>query len=100
MENINIVKRNGKLEKLDLSKISKVISWAASGLDNVSVSQVELKAHIQFYEGISTSEIHETIIKTAADLISEDTPDYDKLAARLNILHLRKKAYGKFEPPS
>ncbi len=68
-------------------------------LENVSVSQVELKSHIQFYEGIKTEDIHETIIKAAADLISEETPDYQYLAARLAIFHLRKKAYGQFEPP-
>ena len=53
------------------------------GLDNVSVSQVEFKSHIQFYNGIRTDDIHETIIKAAADLISENTPDYQYLAARL-----------------
>ncbi|RCS56699.1 ATP cone domain-containing protein, partial [Microbacterium sp. JB110] len=58
-----------------------------------------LKAHIQFYDGITTSDIHETIIKSAADLISEQTPDYQYLAARLAVFHLRKKAYGQFEPP-
>ena len=67
--------------------------------NNVSVSQVELKSHIQFYDGIRTEDIHETIIKAAADLISKDTPDYQYLAARLAVFHLRKKAYGQFEPP-
>ena len=71
---------------------------ASEGLDNVSVSQVELRAHIQFYDGITTSDIHETIIKSAADLISEETPDYQYLAARLAVFHLRKKAYGQYEP--
>ena len=73
--------------------------WAAKGLENVSVSQVELKSHIQFYDGIKTEDIHETIIKAAADLISENTPDYQYLAARLSVFHLRKKAYNQFEPP-
>jgi hypothetical protein len=63
------------------------------------VSQVELRSHIQFYDGIKTADIHETIIKAAADLISRDAPDYQYLAARLAIFHLRKKAYGQFEPP-
>ncbi|HCL11318.1 MAG TPA: ribonucleoside-diphosphate reductase subunit alpha, partial [Alteromonas sp.] len=76
-----------------------VITWAAKGLNNVSVSQVEIKAHIQFYDGIKTAEIHETLIKSAADLISTDAPDYQYLAARLAIFHLRKKAFGEFEPP-
>ena len=68
-------------------------------MENVSVSQVELKSHIQFYDGISTKDIHETIIKAAADLISADTPDYQYLAARLAIFHIRKIAYDDFEPP-
>ncbi len=97
--NLFVTKRNGKKEPIDLEKIHQVIAWAAEGLDNVSVSQVELKSHIQFYDGIKTSDIHETIIKAAADLISEDTPDYQFLSARLAIFHLRKKAYGQFEPP-
>ena len=99
IDNIQVTKRDGRLEPIDLDKIHKVIEWAAHDLDNVSVSQVELKSHIQFYEGIKTRDIHETIIKSAADLISEDTPDYQYLAARLAIFHLRKIAYNQFEPP-
>ena len=96
---LKVTKRDGRLEPIDLDKIHKVVSWAADGLNNVSVSQVELKSHIQFYNGIRTSDIHETIIKAAADLISEESPDYQYLAARLNIFHLRKIAFGGFEPP-
>ena len=99
IDKIQVTKRDGRLEPIDLDKIHKVIAWAADGLDNVSVSQVELKSHIQFYEGIKTRDIHETIIKSAADLISETTPDYQYLAARLAIFHLRKIAYNKFTPP-
>ncbi len=98
--NINVKKRNGKLEALDLDKIHRVITWAAEGLSNVSVSQVELKSHIQFFDGITTEQIHEMVIKSAADLISESTPDYQFLAARLAVFHLRKKAYGEFTPPT
>lgn len=98
--NLFVTKRNGEKEPIDLEKIHRVIEWAAKGLDQVSVSQVELKSHIQFYDGIKTEDIHETIIKAAADLISEETPDYQFLAARLAIFHLRKKAYGQFEPPA
>ena len=94
-----VTKRDGRQEALDLDKIHRVLDWAAEGLDNVSVSQVELRSQIQFYDGIKTEHIHETIIKAAADLISEETPDYQFLAARLAIFHLRKKAYGQFEPP-
>ncbi|MFQ3266014.1 MAG: ribonucleoside-diphosphate reductase alpha chain, partial [Colwellia sp.] len=98
--NLSVTKRNGKKEAIDLEKIHRVIAWAADGLEQVSVSQVELKSHIQFYDGIKTEDIHETIIKAAADLISEETPDYQYLAARLAVFHLRKKAYGQFEPPA
>ncbi len=97
--NLYVTKRTGKREIIELDKIHKVIEWAAKGLDNVSVSQVEIKAHIQFYDGIKTADIHETLIRSAADLISTDCPDYQYLAARLAIFHLRKKAYGCFEPP-
>lgn len=95
-----VTKRDGRQEPLDLDKIHRVLDWAAEGLDHVSVSQVELRSQIQFYDGIKTEHIHETIIKAAADLISEDTPDYQFMAARLAIFHLRKKAYGEFEPPT
>ena len=98
-QQLSVSKRNGRKEPLDLDKIHRVITWAAEDLDNVSVSQVELKSHIQFYDGIRTEDIHETIIKAAADLIDKDSPDYQYLAARLAIFHLRKKAYGQFEPP-
>ena len=99
IDKINVTKRDGRLERIDLDKIHKVIDWAAEGLENVSVSQVELGSHIQFYEGIKTRDIHETIIKAAADLISEQTPDYQYLAARLAVFHMRKIAYDQFEPP-
>ncbi|NLD15146.1 MAG: ribonucleoside-diphosphate reductase subunit alpha [Gammaproteobacteria bacterium] len=96
---ILVNKRDGRQEPINLDKIHRVLDWAALGLNNVSVSQVELKSHIQFYNGIRTKDIHETIIKAAADLISADTPDYQYMAARLAIFHLRKIAYGEFEPP-
>lgn len=99
IDKIKVTKRDGRLEPIDLDKIHKVIDWAAEGLDNVSVSEVELKSHIQFYDKIKTRDIHETIIKAAADLITEYTPDYQYLAARLAVFHLRKIAFGRFTPP-
>lgn len=98
--NMTVTKRSGERESIDLDKIHRVITWAAKGLKNVSVSEVELRSHLQFFEGIPTEAIHETIIKAAADLISPEAPDYQFLAARLAVFHLRKKAYGQFEPPS
>lgn len=99
LDNIQVTKRDGHLEDMNLDKIHKVIAWAAEGLENVSVSQVEIKFHIQFYDQIKTRDIHETIIKSAADLMSKETPDYQYLAAHLAIFHLRKIAYNQFEPP-
>ena len=99
MGELLVVKRSGERAPMDLEKIHKVVTWAAEGLENVSVSQVEMRSELQMYDGIRTEDIHDTMIKAAADLISEETPDYQYLAARLAIFHLRKKAYGKFEPP-
>lgn len=96
---MQVQKRNGQFEDLDISKITKVINWAAEGLENVSVSQVELNAKILFADGMKTSDIHKTIIKAAADLISPETPDYQYLAARLAIFHIRKIAFGQYEAP-
>ncbi|MGL4734623.1 MAG: class 1a ribonucleoside-diphosphate reductase subunit alpha [Enterovibrio sp.] len=97
---MTVTKRNGERENIDLEKIHRVITWAAQGLTNVSVSEVELRSHLQFFDGIPTESIHETIIKAAADLISPESPDYQFLAARLAIFHLRKKAFGQFAPPA
>ena len=98
-QELMVTKRDGRQETIDLEKIHRVVIWAAEGLDAVSPSEVELRAHLQFYSGIKTEEIHETLIKSAADLISEEAPDYQYLAARLAIFHLRKRAFGSFEPP-
>lgn len=98
-KNIQVTKRDGRLEPIQLDKIHRVLDWAAENLNNVSVSQVELKSHIQFYDGIRTDDIHQMLIKSAADLISVDSPDYQYMAARLAIFHLRKIAYGEFTPP-
>lgn len=98
IQNIQVKKRDGRLEPLQLDKVHRVVAWAAENLENVSPSQVELKSHIQFYNGITTEEIHLMLIKSAADLISVESPDYSKMAARLAIFHLRKIAYGQFEP--
>lgn len=99
MSGIKVIKRDGSEESLNLDKIHKVLTWAAEGLEGVSVSEVELKSKIQFFDRIKTEDIHETLIKTAADLISPETPAYQYMAARLGIFHLRKIAYQQFEPP-
>lgn len=99
-EDIKVTKRNGKQESIDMEKIHRVVHWASQDLEGVSVSQVEINAQLAFFDGIKTEDIHETIIKSAADLISTETPDYQYLAARLAIFHLRKKAFKHFTPPS
>ena len=88
-QNIKVIKRNGDKEFIDMEKIHRVVHWATQDLNNVSVSQVEINAQLAFFDGIKTEDIHETIIKSAADLISTDNPDYQYLAARLAIFHLR-----------
>ena len=98
-QDIQVTKRNGKKESIDMEKIHRVVHWASQDLKGVSVSQVEINAQLAFFDGIKTTEIHETIIKSAADLISTDVPDYQYLAARLAIFHLRKKAFKSFTPP-
>ena len=99
-QEILVTKRNGSKEAIDLEKIHRVVHWASQDLDNISVSQVEINAQLAFFDGIKTSDIHETMIKSAADLNSTESPDYQYLAARLAIFHLRKKAYKSFTPPS
>lgn len=99
MSDILVEKRGGRREPLQIEKIHRVVSWAAENVDNVSESQIELQAHLQFYDGITTNDIHKVIIKSAADLISEKTPNYSEVAARLNSFYIRKEAYGRFTPP-
>ena len=98
-KSIQITKRDGKREALDLDKLHKVVFHACDDISGVSPSQVEIKSHIQFYDGIKSSDIQETLIKSAADLISEDTPNYQYVAGRLVNYHLRKQVYGVFDPP-
>lgn len=98
MSNIQVRKRNGSKEHMDLEKMHKVVFFACDGIAGVSPSEVEIKSHIQFYDGISSAEIQETLIKSAADLISEDTPNYQWVAGNLINYHIRKEVYGSFEP--
>ena len=98
MASIQIVKRNGEKEDLDLEKMHKVVFQACNSINNVSASEVELKSHIQFYNGMTSSEIQETLIKAAAELISEELPNYQWVAGNLINYHIRKEVYGDFEP--
>ena len=96
---ILITKRDGSKEELNLDKLHKVVFHACEGITGVSPSEVEIKSHIQFYNGINSSDIQETLIKSAADLITEETPNYQYVAGRLINYHLRKHVYGDFSPP-
>ena len=98
MAEIIVTKRNGEKEPLDIEKLHKVVMWACEGITGVSASEVEIKSHLQFYNGIKTSDIQETVIKSAADLITEDTPNYQHVAGRLISYHIRKDVYARFEP--
>lgn len=98
--NTYVTKRNGNKETLDLNKFHKVVSWACDGITGVSESEIEIKSHIQFYNNIKTSDIQETLIKAAADLITEETPNYQYVAGRLINYHLRKQVYGGYDIPS
>ena len=92
---LKVTKRNGSVEKLDLDKMHKMVDEATRGLANVSASQVEMTSGIQFYDGISTEEIQEILIKSASDLIDLDHPNYQFVAARLLLFSVRKQLYGK-----
>lgn len=96
---INVVKRDGRREPKDIEKIHKVLMWACEGVSGVSVSQIEATADLKFFDGMKTSDVHEMLVSSAHDLISEATPNYDIVAGRLAMFGLRKAAYGQFEVP-
>jgi len=89
-----VVKRNGRIETLDLDKMHIMVDEACKGLAGVSASQVEMKSGIQFYDGISTNEIQQILIRSASDLIDLDHPNYQFVAARLLLFSVRKSLYG------
>ena len=95
---IQVTKRDGRKETLDIEKLHKVVFYACENITGVSPSEVELKSQIQFYNGITSKEIQETLIKAAADLISEETPNYQYVGGRLVNYALRKEVYNGFEP--
>jgi len=95
-ESINVVKRGerGK-EPLNIEKIHEMVEYAVEGITGVSSSQVEMKSGLQFYNDITTNDIQQILIKSAADLISLDTPNYQYVAARLLLYSLRKQVFGR-----
>ena len=94
---IHIVKRNGNKEAINIDKIHKVVMHACEGLAGVSASQIEMNANIQFYDGMSTKEIQEILVRSANDLISLDSPNYQYAAARLLTYSLYKEVFGEFD---
>ena len=95
---IQVQKRDGKKENLDLEKLHNVVEYACNGITGVSASEVEIRSHLQFYDGIETVDIQETLIKSSADLISEETPGYQYVGGRLINYHIRKIVYDDFTP--
>ena len=95
---IEVIKRDGRREPLDIEKFHKVVTFACEDIAGVSASEVEIHSQIQFFDGIESADVQETLIKSAADLISEETPNYQWVAGRLINYHLRKMVYGQFDP--
>ena len=96
---MQVIKRDGLLEDLNIDKLHKVVMFSCEGITGVSASEVEIHSQIQFFEKIKTEDIQETLIKSAADLISEESPNYQYVGGRLINYHLRKQVYGEFIPP-
>ena len=92
---IKVKKRNGSIEPIDLDKMHVMVDEACRGLAGVSASQVEIQSGIQFYDGITTAEIQEILIRSASDLIDLEHPNYQFVAARLLLFAVRKQVYGK-----
>jgi ribonucleoside-diphosphate reductase alpha chain len=95
---INVTKRDGSLQPFNLEKVHKVLEWAVEGISGVSMSEIELKSNIQLFDKIAAYDIHELLIKSASELISEQTPNYQFVAARLVSYKLRKEVYGDYKP--
>jgi len=90
----NVKKRDGSTESLNLDKIHLMVECACENLSGVSPSQVEIQSGIQFYDGITTQEIQEILIRSASDLINLDSPNYQFVAARLLLFSLYKQVFG------
>ena len=94
---ITVIKRNGDKDSLNLEKVHKMVEHACEGLAGVSASQVEISSGIQFFDGIKTSQIQEILVKSASDLISLETPNYQYVASRLLLFDLRKQLNNHYE---
>ena len=92
---IKVIKRNGRVEPINLDKMHVMVDLACKDLAGVSASQVEIQSGIQFYDGITTAQIQEILIRSASDLIDLDHPNYQYVAARLLLFSVRKSIFGK-----
>lgn len=95
---MKFIKRDGTLEDKDLSKIHKMTQWMCDGINNVSPSEIEISANLQFIDGMKTTDIQKTLYRSAADLISARTPNYQYAAARGLLTEIRKEVWGQYEP--
>lgn len=100
IDNINVLKRDGSVAPFDIEKIHKMVELACENVTGVSVSDIEMEAHLSFYDGITSREIHNALTKAAANLISENTPNYQYVAGRLLMFDIRKTAWGGMNPPA
>tara|TARA_B100001175_G_scaffold317710_1_gene335876 strand:+ start:864 stop:3164 length:2301 start_codon:yes stop_codon:yes gene_type:complete len=91
---LSIIKRDGSKEKLNLDKIHKMVEAACKGINGVSASQVEMSSNLSFYDGMSTQEIQDTLVKTSSDLISLEAPNYQYVASRLLLFAIRKDVFN------
>ena len=97
--NIRVKKRNGRLEEFNVEKIHQVVEWACKGVNGVSLSDIELNAELALHDKIPSTEIHDILIDSANDLISEEEPNYQFVAAKLLNFKLRKDVWGGYNPP-
>jgi len=96
---MQVTKRNGQSEPFSVEKIHKVVQWATEDLAGVSFSDIEMNANLSIYDKIETGDIHNILIKSANDLISEQSPNYQYVAARLLSMSLRKEVWKGESPP-
>jgi ribonucleoside-diphosphate reductase alpha chain len=96
MSKIQVLKRNGEKEDLNYEKINKVLLWAVEGITGVSASDVAMNAHLQLFDGISSTQIHKVLIGSAADMITEETPNYQYVASKLLNYLLRKEIFNTY----
>lgn len=95
---MNVIKRDGRKEPMDLEKYHDMVGFFCEGLSGCSISEIELAAAPQFVDGIKTSDIHKVTTKATADLISLRKPNYQYAAARSLLMEIRKEVWGQWEP--